>query len=137
MKRIFPYNVCTFLSNYRQWQSIKFYKRAWGYEMANRAPKVKSFHSSSNHFTFELNKVHTLYNLCYITHSQKFPENQGKHQNFDPSILAYKFGLIFVRMKQKINKNGRIFKMAFFKIANSQNFFVKISQIRHWVSRID
>ena len=34
-------------------------------------------------------------------HSKKFPRNQGKRQNLDPSILPYKFGLIFMRMKQK------------------------------------
>ena len=30
-----------------------------------------------------------------------FSGNQGKHQNFDPSILPYKFGLILMGMKQK------------------------------------
>ena len=34
-------------------------------------------------------------------HSKEFPGNQGKHQNLDPFILPYKFGLIFMRMKQK------------------------------------
>ena len=37
----------------------------------------------------------------YITHSKEFPGNQGKHQNFHPSILSYKFWLIFMGMKQK------------------------------------
>merc|ERR1712008_431999 len=36
-----------------------------------------------------------------ITHSMEFSGNQGKHQNFDPSILPYKFGLILMGMKQK------------------------------------
>ena len=36
-----------------------------------------------------------------ITHSKEFSGNQEKHQNFDPSILPYKFGLIFMGMKQK------------------------------------
>ena len=47
-------------------------------------------------------------------------------------------------MKQKKNfffekkiQNGRLKKSSFFKIANSQNFFAKISQIRPWVSRIE
>ena len=35
------------------------------------------------------------------------------------------------------NQNGKLKKTAFFKIANSQKFFVKISQIGPWVSRID
>ena len=39
-------------------------------------------------------------------------------------------------MKKKI-QNGRLKKSAFFKIANSQNFFLKISWIGPWISRID
>ena len=37
-----------------------------------------------------------------MLHSKEFSGNQGKHQNFDPTILPYKFGLIFMGMKQKI-----------------------------------
>jgi hypothetical protein len=47
-------------------------------------------------------------------------------------------------MKQKKNiffdkkiQNGRLKKIEFFKIANSQFLFVKISWIGPWVSRID
>ena len=65
----------------------------------------------------------------------EFSGNQGKHQNFDPSILPYKFGLIFMRMKQKQFfffgkkiQNGRLKKTVIFKIANSQKIFAKISQ---------
>ena len=82
--------------------------------------------------------------LRNITHSMEFSENQGKHQNFDPSILPYKFGLILMGMKQKKNfflkkkiQNGRLKKTEFFNSANSQYFFVKISWIDSWVSRID
>merc|ERR1712218_716500 len=78
-----------------------------------------------------------------ITHSKEFSGNQRKHQNFNPSILPCKFGLIFMRMKQKKiffwkkkSKMAVFQKWPFFKIANSQNFFVKILQIRPWVSRI-
>jgi hypothetical protein len=42
----------------------------------------------------------------------------------------------FFFLKYKI-QNGRLKKIKFFKIANSQNFFAKISQIGPWVSRID
>jgi hypothetical protein len=38
---------------------------------------------------------------------------------------------------QKKFQNGRFSKLPFFKIANSQIFFVKISWIGPWVSRID
>ena len=58
-------------------------------------------------------------------------------QNFDPSLLTNKLWLIFMGKKQKKIQNGRLKKSAFFKIANSQNFFVKISWIGPWVSRIE
>ena len=51
----------------------------------------------------------------YITHSKDFAGNQGKHQNWDPSILPHNVWLIFMGIKKKIQK-GR-----FFKIAVSQN----------------
>ena len=38
---------------------------------------------------------------------------------------------------EKKIQNGRLKKTEFFKIANSQKNFVKISQIGPWVSRID
>ena len=46
-----------------------------------------------------------------ITHSKEFFENQGKHQNFDPFMLPYKFGLIFMGMKQKKKKKFRTKKI--------------------------
>ena len=46
--------------------------------------------------------VHTLYNV--ILRIKEFSGNQGNHQNFDPSIITYKFGLILMGMKQKKNK---------------------------------
>jgi hypothetical protein len=41
-----------------------------------------------------------------------------------------------LKKKKKI-QNGRFSKWPFFKIANSQNFFVNISWIGSWVSRIN
>ena len=62
--------------------------------------------------------------------------NQTNHQNFENSFLTNKLWCVFVRSKQisfffveKKIQNGRLKKSAFFKIANSQNFFVKISWI--------
>ena len=70
--------------------------------------------------------------------------NQGIHQNFDKSLLTYKCWLIFMRMKQKKIfffekkiQNGRLKKRSFSSSANSQYFFMKISWIGPWVSRID
>ena len=45
--------------------------------------------------------------------------------------------LIFMGMKQKKIQNGHLKKSEFFKIDNSQYFFVKILGIGPWVSRID
>jgi hypothetical protein len=39
--------------------------------------------------------------------------NQGNHQNFDPSILSYKFVLIFMGMKQKKIKMANSKKLSF------------------------
>ena len=43
---------------------------------------------------------YTVYYGIFITHSKEFAGNQGEHQNFNPSVLPYKFGLIFMGMKQ-------------------------------------
>jgi hypothetical protein len=48
--------------------------------------------------------------------------------------MGMKQKIFFV--KKKI-QNGQLKKTEFFKIANSQNFFAKISWIGPWVSRID
>jgi hypothetical protein len=69
--------------------------------------------------------------------SKEFSGNQGKHKNFDPSFLPYKFRLILIGIKQKRIQNGRLKKTEFFKIADSQKIFSKISQIVPWVSKID
>ena len=70
-------------------------------------------------------------------------ENQGNHQNFKKSLLSYKCGLIFIGMKQKKIffekkiQNGRLKKTAIFNSPNSQYFFMKISWIGPWVSRVE
>ena len=68
----------------------------------------------------------------------------GMGQKVLSYLLTIKLWLIFMGKKQKKIffwkkkiQNGRLKKSAFFKIANSQNFFVKISWIGSWVSRID
>ena len=66
-------------------------------------------------------------------------------QNFDPSLLTKKLWPFYMRMKQKKIffsskkeiQNGRLKKRLFSKIANSQNFFAKISWIGPLVSRIE
>ena len=65
--------------------------------------------------------------------------NHHNHKNWVPSILTHNLWLIsnffFFFWKNKI-QNGRLKKRSFFKIANSQYFFVKISWSGPWVSRI-
>ena len=48
--------------------------------------------------------------------SKEFSGNQGKHQHFDSSFLPYKFGLIFMGMKQ----NNFFFLKKRIKMANSK-----------------
>ena len=69
--------------------------------------------------------------------------NHHYNKNWVQSILTHNLWLIFMGMKQKKFFFEKIkFKMAdlkkrsFFKIANSQYFFVKISWSGPWVSRI-
>ena len=62
--------------------------------------------------------------------------NHHYHKNWVPSILIQNLRLIFMGIEQKI-QNGRLKKRSFFKIANSQYFFVKIYWIGPWVSRIE
>ena len=118
--------------------------------LATPSQSQKRFHQCENHKK-KIGLRHPLqtfasfssFQVHYITHSKEFSGNQGKHPNFDPSILPYKFGLIFMGIKKKKKKfekkiqNGRLKKSSFFKIANSQNFFAKISEIGPWVSRIE
>ena len=68
-----------------------------------------------------------LCNKTLITHSKEFSGNQGKHQNFHPSILTYKFGLILIGMKQKkffLKKiqNGQLKKKLRFSKEFPKNF---------------
>ena len=70
-------------------------------------------------------------------YSKDFAWNYGNHQNFDPSFLFYKLWMIFMGMKQKKIQNGRLKKTEIFNSPNSQSFFMKISLIGPWFSRIN
>ena len=67
----------------------------------------------------------------------------GYNQNFDPSLLHYKGWLIFMEMKQKKicfeKKNSKwpTQKNLDFQLPQFSKFFLKISGIGPWVSRID
>ena len=56
---------------------------------------------------------YTLYNVN-IAHSKEFAVNQGKYQNFNPSVPPYKSVLIFMEIKQ-------FFEEKKIKMANSKN----------------
>ena len=57
---------------------------------------------------------YTLYNVN-IAHSKEFAVNQGKYQNFNPSVPPYKSVLIFMEIKQ-------FFEEKKIKMANSKNW---------------
>ena len=70
--------------------------------------------------------------------------NHHNHKNGIPSILIHNLWLIFIIWSKKKwffwkkkNQNGRLKKRSFFNSVNSQYFFVKISWIGPWASRID
>ena len=77
--------------------------------------------------------VRNLWKQSYIT----TPVNES-----DPfyhiylSWFSWKWSKKNIFFFEKKIQNGRLKKSSFFKIPNSQNFFVKISQIGPWVSRI-
>ena len=66
-------------------------------------------------------KTYTVYRN--ITHSKEFSGNQGKHQNFDPSILPYKFGLIFIFIFRKKNSKWPTQKKLIFQNRQFSKFF--------------
>ena len=82
---------------------------------------------------------YTLYNVILCI-SRNFLETR---ENIKILAHPYKFELIFMGIKhflfffEKRIQNGQLEETEIFKIANSQNYFAKISQIGPWVSRID
>ena len=92
-----------------------------------------------------------MFTICIIyTHAHLwFPPlflavNHHNIENWVPSILTHNLWLIFMGMRQnfffflkKKIQNGRLKKRSFFNSVNSQYFFVKISWIGPWASRID
>ena len=102
------------------------------------------FYMAKGAFSYDVRFVGR-YNVLHMFRQVLFgAENQGNYQNFQKSLLTNKLWDVFMGMKQnfffflkKKIQNGRLKKSAFFKIANSQFFFVKISWIGPCVSRID
>ena len=68
-----------------------------------------------------------LHCITFFMHSKEFAGNQGKRQNFDPSILQYKFGLIFKKIKQKKN----IF-FCFILMKISPNLYGRMDGSKFW-----
>ena len=86
---------------------------------------------------------HTLYNaiLRIVRNFLKTRENItiSTHPFYHINLgwFSWEWSKIFFFFRKKKIQNGRLKKSSFFKIANSQNFFAKISQIGTWVSRIE
>ena len=67
--------------------------------------------------------AHTLYNVI-LSIGRSLLESQGKHYNFDSTILPHKFRCVLIGIKQKkIFLKNKIQNDQFFKMANSQIFF--------------
>ena len=65
-----------------------------------------------------------------IKHSKEFAGNQGNHQNFDPSLLAYKYWLMFMGIEQK---NLKLLSCQYLlKKVSKQKFVAKI-QDSYWL----
>jgi hypothetical protein len=61
--------------------------------------------------------IWVIYTVLHINKQVLFgAENQGNHQIFEKSLLSYKFGLIFIEMKQK----KKILKKKKIKMADSK-----------------
>ena len=80
--------------------------------------------------------MHTLYNAILRIARNFLETRENLKISTHPFYHVNLDWFFFFFWKKKI-QNRRLKKSAFFKIANSQNFFTKISQIGPWVSRID
>ena len=114
-------------------------------------PNTETWFRSYNNFACLVWKLrnkfwpntHTLYNTILriarnfleTRESIKISTHPFYHVNLDWFSWEWSKKKFFFWKKK--SKMAVFQKWPFFKIANSQNFFVKISQIRPWVSRID
>ena len=95
-----------------------------------------------SHFS-QFIQLHTLYNTI-LRIARNFLETRENikiltHPFYHINLgwFSWEWSKKFFFFSKKKIQNGRLKKSSFFKIANSQNFFAKISQIRPWVSRIE
>ena len=92
--------------------------------------------------SFEGQKACTLYNAIlriarnFLETRENIKISTHKFYHINLGWFSWDWSKIFFFFEKKI-QNGRLKKSSFFKIANSQNFSAKISQIRPWVSRIE
>ena len=75
-------------------------------------------------------------NLLKTSENIKIVNHSFYHTNLDWFSWEWSKKKYFFLKKKKF-KMSDFLKLRFFKIANSQNFFAKISQIGPWVRRID
>ena len=80
--------------------------------------------------------VHTLYNAI-LRIARNFLETRENIKISTHPFYHINLGWFSWEWSKKKIQNGRLKKSSFFKIANSQNFFTKISQMGPWVSKIE
>ena len=86
--------------------------------------------------TFRLFCIHTTVLFIFLSPPRFLLEIMVIIKISKKFLVSHKLWLIWKRMKQKKFKMADSKKSSFFKIANSQNFFMKIFQLGPWVSRI-
>ena len=76
--------------------------------------------------------------MCLLFRMKSFPKFWRSHPQYRKKwYLIWKPRLFSLEINKKQIQNGRLKKSSFSSSANSQYFFLKISWIGPWVSRID
>ena len=105
-------------------------RNSWFLELAGLLPAAKNHENCNGVYTH----AHLWFPRSFLA------VNHYNNKNWVPCILTHNLWLIlwgWSKKNQNQNQNGRLKKTEFFNSANSQYFFVKISWIGPWVSRID
>jgi hypothetical protein len=78
-----------------------------------------------------------LQSCAYYLGQPLYQDSVENIHSAEKNDASYERAAFFTEMKQKKIQNGRLKKTSFSSSANSQYFFMKISWIGPWVSRID
>ena len=114
----------------------------WCYSFESLLTFVVIVCYSMQHRWFLLNST-TLYNAIlriarmFLETRENIKISTHPFYHINLGLFSWEWSKKNIFFFEKKIQNGRLKKNSFFKIANSQNFFAKISQIRPTVSRIE